>query len=117
LIAQAVAKKGRVRERSDGFERKAEALKHALNLLLNNGLVAFHTDMTQDGTIHDFLFGIASGAPIENPFRRMLSGGNTQDFPIVLWRTKFEPHGVYAVLLRARADNTFSRLIESRKPK
>jgi hypothetical protein len=67
----------RLRERSDEFQRKAEALEHASNLLLNNGLVAFDTDMTQDGTIHDFLFRVAS---IENPFRRMLSGGNRPCF-------------------------------------
>ncbi len=92
----------RLRARSDEFERKAEALEHALNLLLNNRLVAFHTDMTQDGTIHDFLFGVACDAPIENPFRRMLTGADTQDFLIVLWRSRFEPHGVYASVYESR---------------
>lgn len=92
----------RLRARSDEFERRAEVLEHALNLLLNNQLIVFHTDMAQDGTIHEFLFGVASNAPIENPFRRMLSGANTQDFPIVLWRSRFAPHGVYASVYESR---------------
>jgi hypothetical protein len=92
----------RLRARSDEFERKAEVLEHALNLLLNNQLIVFHTDMAQDGTIHEFLFSVASNAPIENPFRRMLSGANTQDFPIVLWRSRFELHGVYASVYESR---------------
>jgi hypothetical protein len=62
----------RLRARSDEFERNAEALEHALNLFLNHQLIDFPTDMTQDGTIHDFLFGVASNVPIENPFRRMM---------------------------------------------
>lgn len=92
----------RLRTRSDEFERKAEALEHALNLLLNNGLIVFHTDMSQDGTTHDFLFGVASNAPIEDPFRRVLSGADTQDFPVVLWRTKFESQDVYASVYESR---------------
>lgn len=92
----------RLRARSDEFERRAEALEHALNLLLNNGLIVFHTDMAQDGSIHDFLFGAASNATIDSPFRRMLCGSNTQDFPVVLWQTKFEPHSVYASVYEPR---------------
>jgi hypothetical protein len=92
----------RLRARSDEFERKAEALEHALNLLLNNQLIVFHTDMAQDGTVHEFLLGAASHAPIDNPFRRILSGANTQDFPVVLWRSRFEPYGVYASVYESR---------------
>ncbi|MGA8940371.1 MAG: hypothetical protein WB439_14505 [Acidobacteriaceae bacterium] len=113
----------RLRARSDEFERKVKALEHVLNLLLNNRLTVFHVDMAQDGTIHDFLFGVASHASIENPFHRMLSRSNTQDFPIVLWRTKFEPHVVYASVyepreffkLAAEADNQpeLQRIVEA----
>jgi hypothetical protein len=84
----------RLRAWSDEYERRAEALEHPLNLLLNNRLIAFHTAMTEDGTIHEFLFGVASNVPTSHSFRRAISGEAIADFPVALWRTRFEPHGV-----------------------
>lgn len=104
----------RLRARSDKSERKAEALEHALNLLLNNGLIVFHTDMAQDGTIHNFPFGVASDAPIDGPFRRMLSGSNTQDFPVVLWQTKLNRTATRARTNRVNSSNLQRRRTSSR---
>src|SRR6202041_3017853 len=68
------------------------------NLLLNGQMVEFHSARTADGTFHDFSLGIARNVPIDDPKRKILSRQNTEDFPVVLWRTRFEPKGVYATV-------------------
>jgi hypothetical protein len=82
----------------DPAQRKVEAQEHALNLLLNGQMVQFHTAMTGDGTFHSFSLGIARNVPIDDPKRQILSRQSTEDFPVVLWRTRFEPKGVYATV-------------------
>jgi hypothetical protein len=72
-----------VRQRGCGQMGRVLEFHPRFNLFLNKGQVAFHADMTQDGTIHDFSFVAGSGAPIENPFHRTLPGANGEDFPIV----------------------------------
>jgi hypothetical protein len=88
----------RLEVRADQAWRKVEAQEHALNLLLNGQMVKFHTAVTADGTLHEFSVGIARNVPIDDPKRKILSRQNTEDFPVVLWRTRFEPKGVYATV-------------------
>jgi hypothetical protein len=61
-------------------------------------MVEFHTAVTADGTSHDFSLGIARNVPIDDPRRKILSRQSAEDFPVVLWRTRFEPKGVYATV-------------------
>jgi hypothetical protein len=84
--------------RADQAQRKVEAQEHALNLLLNGQLVEFHTARTPDGIFHDFSLGIARNVPIDDPRRKILSRQSVEDFPVVFWRTRFEPKGVYATV-------------------
>jgi hypothetical protein len=84
--------------RVEQAQRKVEAQEHALNLLLNGQMVEFHSARTADGTFHGFSLGIARNVPIDDPKRKILSRQSTEDFPVVLWRTRFEPKGVYATV-------------------
>jgi hypothetical protein len=59
-------------------------------------MVEFHNARTDASTFHDFSLGIARNVPVDDPKRKILSGQSTEDFPVVLWRTRFEPKGVYA---------------------
>jgi hypothetical protein len=82
--------------RADEAQRKVEAQEHALNLLLNGQMVEFHTARTDASTFHDFSLGTARNVPIDNPRRKILSRQSAEDFPVVLWRTRFEPKCIYA---------------------
>jgi hypothetical protein len=84
--------------RADEAQRKVEAQEHALNLLLNGQMVEFHSARTADGTLHDFSLGIARNVAIDDPRRKILSRTTSEDFPVVLWRSRFEPKGVYATV-------------------
>jgi hypothetical protein len=95
--------------RADQAQRKVEAQEHALNLLLNGQMVQFHTARTPDGTFHDFSLGIARNVPIDDPKRKILARQSSEDFPVVLWRTRFEPKGAYATVYEPRQ---FSRLAD-----
>jgi hypothetical protein len=82
--------------RADQAQRKSEAQEHALNLLLNGQMVEFYSVRTADGTLHDFSLGIARNVAIDDPRRKILSRKSAEDFPVVLWRSRFEPNRVYA---------------------
>ena len=84
--------------RADQAQRKVEAQEHALNLLLDGQMIEFHTATTDDGTFHDFSLGIAQNVPIDEPRRKIVSRQSAEDFPVVVWRTRFEPKGVYATV-------------------
>ena len=95
--------------RADAAQRKVEAHEHALNLLLNGQMVEFHTARIDASTFHDFSLGLARYVPIDDPKRKILSRQKTEDFSVVLWRTRFEPKGVYSSVYEPRQ---FSRLAD-----
>ena len=47
-------------------EQKAEDLGYAIELLLNDKFNLFHTAMTSDKGVHQFLMGIARNVPISD---------------------------------------------------
>jgi hypothetical protein len=73
-------------------EQKAEDLGYAIELLLKDKFKLFHTAITSDKGVHEFLMGIARNVPINDISRLVRGGSQTENRRIILWKTTFEPH-------------------------
>ena len=73
-------------------EQKAEDLGYAIELLLNDKFMLFHTAITSDKGVHQFLMGIARNVPINDISRLVRGGSQTENRRIILWKTTFEPY-------------------------
>jgi hypothetical protein len=71
-------------------QQKAEDVGYALEMLLNDRLQLFYTTSTADNTKHEFLFGIAKNAPIDDIPGVLKTGDTREDRRIILWKTTFE---------------------------
>lgn len=71
-------------------QQKAEDVGYALEMLLNNRLQLFYTSSTADNTKHEFLFGIAKNAPVDDIPGVLKTGDKREDRRIILWKTTFE---------------------------
>jgi hypothetical protein len=63
-------------------EQKAEDLGYAIELLLNDKFKIFHTAITCDKGVHEFLMGIARNVPINDP-SRLVRGSQTESRRII----------------------------------
>ena len=84
--------------RAQRAEQKAADTSHALNLLLNGSFNALHTGLTEDGAVHEFLLGVVRNVPVTKQFGWPVPAGQTENRRIILWKTTFEPRGVYATV-------------------
>jgi len=71
-------------------QQKAEDVGYALEMLLNDRLQLFYTTSTADNTKHEFLFGIAKNAPVDDIPGALKTGDTREDRRIILWKTTFE---------------------------
>ncbi len=71
-------------------QQKAEDVGYALEMLLNDRLQLFYTTFTADNTKHEFLFGIAKNAPVDDIPGVLKTGDTREDRRIILWKTTFE---------------------------
>ncbi len=71
-------------------QQKAEDVGYALEMLLNDRLQLFYTTSTADNTKHEFLFGIAKNAPVDDIPGVLKTGDTREDRRIILWKTTFE---------------------------
>ena len=71
-------------------QQKAEDVGYALEMLLNERLQLFFTTSTADNTKHEFLFGIAKNAPVDDIPGVLKTGDTREDRRIILWKTTFE---------------------------
>jgi hypothetical protein len=84
--------------RAQRAEQKAVDTSHALNLLLNGSFDTLHTGLTEDGAVHEFLLGVVRNVPVTNLIGWPVPAGQTENRRIILWKTTFEPRGVYATV-------------------
>ncbi len=84
--------------RAQRAEQKAADTSHALNLLLNGSFTILHTGLTLDGAVHEFLLGIVRNVPVSSQIGWPVPAGQTENRRIILWKTAFEPRGVYATV-------------------
>ena len=72
-------------------QQKAEDVGYALEMLLNNRLQLFYTSSTSSNNAeHEFLFGIAKNAPVDDIPGVLKTGDKREDRRIILWKTTFE---------------------------
>ena len=71
-------------------QQKAQDVGYALEMLLNDRLQLFYTTSTADNTKHEFLFGIAKNAPVDDIPGVLKTGDTREDRRIILWKTTFE---------------------------
>jgi hypothetical protein len=71
-------------------QQKAEDVGYALEMLLNNRLQLFYTTSTADNTKHEFLFGVAMNAPVDDIPGVLKTGATRENRRIILWKTTFE---------------------------
>ena len=81
--------------RAQKAELRTADLCHALNLLLNGSFEKFHTALTRDGAVHEFLLGTVRNVPVASQFGWPVPKGQTENRRIILWKTTFEQGGVY----------------------
>jgi len=84
--------------RAQRAEQKATDTSHALNLLLNGSFDGLHTGLTEDGAVHEFLIGVVRNVPVASQIGWPVPAGQTENRRIILWKTTFEPRGVYATV-------------------
>jgi hypothetical protein len=84
--------------RAQRAEQKASDTTHTLNLLLNGSFNTLHTGLTEDGAVHEFLLGVVRNVPVTNQSGWPVPAGQTENRRIILWKTTFEPRGVYATV-------------------
>ena len=84
--------------RAQRAEQKAADTSHALNLLLNDSFNVLHIGLTEDGAVHEFLLGVVRNVPVTKQFGWPVPPGQTENRRIILWKTTFEPQGVYATV-------------------
>src|ERR1700679_3134824 len=65
-------------------QQKAEDVGYALEMLLTNRLQLFYTSSTADNTKHEFLFGIAKNAPVDDIPGVLKTGDKKEDRRIFL---------------------------------
>lgn len=66
--------------------------------LLNSSFTVLHAGLTPDGALHEFLLGIVRSVPITSQIGWPVPAGQTENRRIILWKTTFEPRGVYATV-------------------
>jgi hypothetical protein len=71
-------------------QQKSEDVGYALEMLLNNRLKLFYTSTTSNNSKHEFLFGIAKNAPVDDIPGVLKTGDTREDRRIILWKTTFE---------------------------
>ncbi len=81
--------------RAQKAEQRAEDLCHVLNRFLNGSFEKFHTALTRDGTVHEFLLGTVRNVPVVSRLGWPVPKGQTENRRIILWKTMFEQGGVY----------------------
>jgi hypothetical protein len=67
--------------------QKAEDVGYALEMVLNNRIELFYTSTTSNHAKHEFLFGIAKNAPVDDIPGVLKTGATTEDRRIILWKT------------------------------
>jgi hypothetical protein len=71
-------------------QQKAEDVGYALEMLLNSRLQLFYTCTIPNKAKHEFLFGIAKNAPVDDIPGVLKTGDTKEDRRIILWKTTFE---------------------------
>lgn len=88
--------------RAQKAEQKAADVNHALNLLLNGSFHLFHTALANDGNVHEFLLGTVRNYPVADRQGWHGATGETENRRLILWKTTFDPEGVYATVYHER---------------
>jgi hypothetical protein len=96
-------------------EQKAEDLGYAIELLLNDKFKIFHTAITSEKGVHEFLMGIARNVPINDP-SRLVRGSQTESRRIILWRTTFEPHELIGSAYHEREFRSLPAKLDGQAP-
>jgi hypothetical protein len=73
-------------------------VNHALNLLFNGSFHLFHTALANDGNVHEFLLGTVRNYPVADRLGWHGAMGETENRRLILWKTTFDPEGVYATV-------------------
>lgn len=96
--------------------QKAEDVGYALEMLLNNRLQLFCASTTSNEARHEFLFGIAKNAPVDDIPGVLKTGATKQDRRIILWKTTFESGYVVASAYPDGAFKLLPRKLEGHSP-
>jgi hypothetical protein len=71
-------------------QQKAEDVGYALEMVLNNRVKLFYTNTTSNNSKHEFLFGIAKNAPVDDIPGVLKTGDTREDRRIIIWKTTLE---------------------------
>jgi hypothetical protein len=82
--------------RAEKAEQRADDLEHTINLLLNGSFDLFHTGLTINGAVHEFSLGTVRDVPVKPTLGNLFQSERTENRRIILWKTKFEPKGIFA---------------------
>ena len=99
--------------RAEKAEQQADDLQHTINLLLNGSFHPFHTALTINGAVHEFSIGIVRNVPIKPTFDNLLSSNSTGNRRMILWKTKFEPRGIFAT---SYLEDDFKKMVNELPP-
>jgi hypothetical protein len=84
-----------------------------LNLLLNGSFEEFHTALTRDGAVHEFLLGTVRNVPASGPLGWLVPKGQAENRRIILWKTAFNEGGIYGSAYHEPDFRTFPNQLDA----